>query len=1226
MLFAYGQQKEERGRAFFRYYPPKEYSASTQNWCFTQADNGLLYFGNNDGVLEFDGTYWNIHPIDNSSTVRSIAIEPATGIIYLGAQSEFGYLKPAPNGELNYQTLTDKIEEENIAFNDVWGTIATDGGVFFSSNEALFYWNGQRLKTWKAPENNPFDRRIFNVNDRLFINQTGKGLMELQGFNLEPVKGLEFLGNDRLAFILPTNRKQLLIGTRSGNIFFWDETKPLAARKTPFIPQWHQFFKEEALYRGVFTEEGQYVFSTITGGVVVVSEDGADVNVLKEQFGIDANVYYANTDRDGDLWICLNKGIIKVEYASALTKWDLSSVQVIRHQGEVYSATGKSFYHLNKERNRFERIGNKGEQTWQAMSFSIPEKPEPMLWVVDNSGLYEVRSKKLFRVAGITKGLNFLIQDQDDPHIVYTSSNEGLVIIKYENGSWKQIKTVPVNSLLRNLQQAPDGSLWAGTYNTGYVHIQEPLSEEPTVKIYFDKSYNIPLDALNECFVWRLDDRLIFVNGAGAFNWNGSTFEPDSRFEDYFRFASSRHLLHVGSQGNYIWVSGENSRETPIARAKILPDGSWQWELVTDLQRIPESLESFLMLEEDGRVWISNSEGIFLYDPRDEHQVKPLLPLLIREVRAKDSVIHVGNGTATLKSPRIPSENNSLIFRYSVPFFESEQGNLYQYQLIGVDEDWSAWTDETKKEYINLWEGEYTFQVRARNAFGQESEVTYFTFRVLPPWYRSWWAYVIYLAATALAIWLVIQGNTQRVRRKNRMLEEIVAERTHKIQEQTGQLRAQKEEVERAYENVKTLSDIGQQITAELNTEMLIRRVYENVNNLMEAEAFGIGVVNRDRQQLEFRGFIEKGEELPFSADRFADKDSLAVICYQGQKEIIINEMDTEIGAYLGEQKAKIRAGEKPLSLIYLPLVVEDTCLGVLTVQSFQPNAYTDRDITLLRTLASYVAIALANARMYGNIQTENRKTTDSLRYAQTIQNAILPPTQELSQIGKDYFVIFRPRDIVSGDFYWALETDGCWFVAVVDCTGHGVPGAFMSMIGHSLLNEIINERHVLQPVKILEELNRELRTALRQEDGANEDGMDIALCRLERQIVTEEVLLTFSGAGQSLFYYEKDEGVLSQISGERKSIGGRQRNKRPYKEHRLLLAPGSSFYIYSDGIVDQNNPKGDKFGTNQLRALLERIADLPMNEQFTHVNTALNNHQQEMEQRDDITFLGVRI
>lgn len=1226
-------QKVERGRPFFRYYPPKEYSAGTQNWCFAQSESGLLYFGNNAGLLEYDGANWKTHSIPGASTIRSLSIDEEEKIIYIGAQSEFGYFTAEPGGKLVYTSLVEEIQESELAFNDVWGTVVTPGGAFFSSNEALFYWNGDKLKTWKAPSEKLFDRRIFYVHDRLFINQQKVGLLELRGFTLEPVVGLEDLGTKRLAFVLPASKRRLLIGTREGEVFFWDESRPKGERKMPFAKEWHKLFKSDYLYRGTVSESGKYVFSLITGGAFVIGEDGKNPDILKEQFGVESSVYFAGTDRENDLWICLNKGIIKADYASALTRWDKETgleghpVTTIRHKGQIYTTTGNSLYRLNAK-NTFERIGNKGQQTWDALSFSIPERAEPFLWFADNSGLYEVRGNQIVNVAGVRDNTNNLIQDRNDPHLIYVASNKGVKVLKYESGRWRVNKDIPVESLVRKIVQADDGSIWAGTYNSGYIHIQDPLSENPSTTVYNDDKYGISPDDLHECYVWHVGGELLFTNRAGVFTWNGEQFLPDPRFDDYFKFASSKHIFYVGQQQNYIWVSGYNSRSTPIARAQMMPDGSWEWQLVSDLQRLPESLENFLFLEPSGKVWVNNSEGVFLFNPQEEKEEHPLPSVFIREVRANDSLIYEGNGLATeiQKKVRVPAEDNSLMFRYALPFFENEQGNQYQYQLSGIDEGWSEWTTDTKKEYINLFEGEYTFRVRARNVFNQTSEESYYTFRVLPPPYRTWWAYALYILLLGGLIWLIIRGNTQRVRRKNRMLEEMVAERTHKIQEQTGELRQQKEEIEKAYENVKILSEIGQQITAELQTEALIKRVYENVNNLMEAEAFGIGVINQERQQLEFRGFIEKGEELPFSADRLVDKDSLAVVCYKNQQEILLNDFETESDQYLKNQPPKVRAGEKPSSLIYLPLVVQEVSLGVLTVQSFRTNAYSERDITFLRTLASYVSIAISNARMYGNIQTENRRTTDSLRYAQTIQNAILPPEQELNQLGRDHFVIYRPRDIVSGDFYWALETDGYWFVAVVDCTGHGVPGAFMSMIGHSMLNEIINERHVLEPVRILEELNRELRIALRQEDGANEDGMDISLCRLENQIITDEVVLTFAGAGQSLFYHDTTQEELKQLRGEHKSIGGRQRSKRPFRQHEIKLPPHSTFYIYSDGIVDQNDPEGKKFGTRKLERLLRQVAPLEMSLQFTAVNKALNEHQQEMEQRDDITLLAIEV
>lgn len=263
----------------------------------------------------------------------------------------------------------------------------------------------------------------------------------------------------------------------------------------------------------------------------------------------------------------------------------------------------------------------------------------------------------------------------------------------------------------------------------------------------------------------------------------------------------------------------------------------------------------------------------------------------------------------------------------------------------------------------------------------------------------------------------------------------------------------------------------------------------------------------------------------------------------------------------------------------------------------------------------------------YKIIERNSQKILDSIRYAKTIQQIILPPEHILQDFFKDYFLIYKPKDMVSGDFYWALKIENKIFVAVVDCTGHGVPGAFMSMIGHTLLYRIIKLKGVYQPARILELLHLEIRIVLKQKQSNNLDGMDMCICVLERienkhfEPVTKVV---FTGARRPLYYFANDS--LEILDGDRKAIGGQQIAQKSFQSQALILHEGDAIYLTTDGLVDQNNIKRKKFGENQFSRLLEKNARLKMREQKQIIEKALENHQEGTEQRDDITILGIRI
>jgi serine phosphatase RsbU (regulator of sigma subunit) len=265
-------------------------------------------------------------------------------------------------------------------------------------------------------------------------------------------------------------------------------------------------------------------------------------------------------------------------------------------------------------------------------------------------------------------------------------------------------------------------------------------------------------------------------------------------------------------------------------------------------------------------------------------------------------------------------------------------------------------------------------------------------------------------------------------------------------------------------------------------------------------------------------------------------------------------------------------------------------------------------------------------------IETKNRHIIDSIRYAQKIQQAMLPSKEKMARELTDYFVVFKPKDIVSGDFYWFNVVENQYFIAVADCTGHGVPGALLSMIGYLMLNEAINEKRILDPARALSYLHRGFRSVLKQELNLEDnntydtyDGMDVGLCRIDLKVGK----ITFAGAGHSLFLVK--DSKLIEIKGNRKSIGGRQREEiRSFTNHQIDFSDIDQkeimIYMATDGFADQHNPGNQKFGTRRLRKFLQDYAHLDTSRQRETLLKALETHQVNEEQRDDITVIGIRL
>ena len=278
----------------------------------------------------------------------------------------------------------------------------------------------------------------------------------------------------------------------------------------------------------------------------------------------------------------------------------------------------------------------------------------------------------------------------------------------------------------------------------------------------------------------------------------------------------------------------------------------------------------------------------------------------------------------------------------------------------------------------------------------------------------------------------------------------------------------------------------------------------------------------------------------------------------------------------------------------------------------------------------------------YEEIEVKNKDITDSINYSKRIQDASLSPKELKYKLFPHAFVLFKPKDIVSGDFYWFAEKNGKRLIASCDCTGHGVPGALMSMIGNNILNRIVNEKGITSPDEILNQLHKEVRKALNQGDhSGSKDGMDIALV-----IFNNESEIEFAGAQRPLWIIKKEDDAglkiendtsqqlinknyqLVEIKADKFSIGGAQsETERVFTKHKISLAKGDSIYIFTDGFVDQfGGTDGKKFMSKRFKDLLLVNYARPMMEQEKIMHNTLETWKGSIEQVDDILVIGIKI
>jgi signal transduction histidine kinase len=352
--------------------------------------------------------------------------------------------------------------------------------------------------------------------------------------------------------------------------------------------------------------------------------------------------------------------------------------------------------------------------------------------------------------------------------------------------------------------------------------------------------------------------------------------------------------------------------------------------------------------------------------------------LLRKVIVGENSLIFGGvdvpeTGKSGHSGPGLDYVNNALRFEFAAPSYQSENENQFQTFLEGFDNSWSTWRSESKKDYTNLPQGNYVFHVRAKNVYDHLSKESVYEFEILSPWYKSWLAYFFYVIVLAAGVFLIDRMQRRRILTRERGKSQLreVELRAQAAEAQSKALLAENERKS----NLELLSEIGKAITGSLDFETIFYNLYENVNRLVDASIFGVGIYHPEEQMIAYNLAIEKGKRYePYTRDT-KDKNQFPVWCLDNRKPVFINDITTEYSKYINtykEKRTELEDGtisEDPVSLIYLPLIVQDKILGVITIQSFEKNAYTEQHLNILQNLAAYTSIALDNANAYRQLQ-----------------------------------------------------------------------------------------------------------------------------------------------------------------------------------------------------------------------------------------------------------------
>ena len=983
-----GSQPRYAGMPLVHNYPAKEYGGDLQSWSMVRDHRGLLYVGTGGvSIHQFDGAVWRRIAIPSDVT-RCLTVD-SDGRIWVGLRGDFGYLEPDARGTLKYVSLLEKVPADQRTFSDVWQIVNTRGATYFRAFEQLFRWDGAHMHVWTSP--NRF-QALSEVRGHIFTAQTGIGIEEIVGDELRPSPGGAALSQSTKLLLYPWDNNRILISARAEGVYLYD-----GQTVSPLHTAVDDYLKENQIYTSSLLADGGICVNTLRGGSVILEHDGSLRRIIAPDSGLLSEaVYTSYQDDEGALWLGLGPGIARVELNSPISIFsqrEFSSIAFFG--GSMYggAATGGGalFQFVADPRTGSVVVKPLKSAVTQAFKLMVFHDPSPgghdQLLAATGGGIMRVEGEQVLPVLPAALGANDsaydVYQSRKFPDRIYIGRNSSVSSIRWQGGKWIDegiVTNAPYGT--QSIMEDPDGTVWAGTLDAGTVlRFESPSSglSKSKMEVLTQKD-GLPPGSFNVSLV---AGQLFAVpqTAPGMYRWDAAAhrFVRDDRFWLKVDDARPSSLLWQHPNGDVWSTTFANGIERLGVFHRTL-DGGFQLDENSIRQLSTFSVANFQEGEAGGTV-IAANEGVVAFSAQAKGESRLPFSALVRSVRPSSGDILFG-GDAGAVPGQVSYEHNSLRFVFGAPVFGNESETLYQYFLEGADKEWNEWDKQHEANYSGLGPGDYKFRVRARSFDGRTSEEGDYSFTVLPPWYRTNLAYALFGFALLFAIvggrrGLVLHEREKARRQREALeaqakaLEETVAERTREIREQAQEIATQKDRIQHAYETVELLSDIGREITASLDLDTILFKLYERVNQLLDAGIFGVGLYRPDKHVIEYTLAIENGKRYtPYTRDT-KDKNQFAVWCIDHRKPVLLNDVENEYSKYIAEYKhvgwtlEDGTVARPPASMIYLPLVAQDRVLGVISVQSFRRNAYTEHHIGLLENLASYTTIALDNAGAY---------------------------------------------------------------------------------------------------------------------------------------------------------------------------------------------------------------------------------------------------------------------
>lgn len=796
-LICFHSHANEHGIPFYHYFSGKDYDGGMQNYSISQNKYGIIYSANNFGLLEYDGGTWERYALPNSTKIRDIFIEK-NGRIYVAGQGQLGYFRPNQKGLLEFISWVPKLPLEHQNIEEVWKVFKFNDDYVFCSFYAVFIFdkNGDLKKTIEAKGN---FQSFHQSNQQLYLQDNEAGLLRVSndGSTIMMVEPAVF-ENVVISGILENNPGQMNFYLANGKVLYFSSQR--VQETTVFKDQ-----KVNSINTILRLKNGNIAVGTQYQGVFIFTDSGDLVLHMDKQNGLRNNTILSLfEDVIGNLWMGHNNGISFLELRLPFRVFGRDSgingtgYSAVQFKDDIYLGTNIHVKRINRNSPDFTDVAN---TDGQAYSFALVDND---LLLAHNQGAYIIKGDKASPIDGTDGVWNFLPLAQN-PNYLLAGTYSGIALFEKVNDTYKYVRRLKgFNESSRLIQQDDQGNIWMSHGYKGIFKLT--LSEnlqEIEAKFYGNKE-GLPTNLLNS--VWKVGGKLLFTTEFGLYHYNPSTdkFEKETLINSYFNDNILITSLVEDPLGNIFFIG---SNEIGVLEKQL--DGTYikSTQLFNRLLLLLNDDLQNVSLLRTNEVMFAAKEGFIWYKKNLNEVVPPSYPTFIRSVYIRglsDSLIVIGKNLDLMeerfgletkgKNLVLPYKNSDIRFEFSNSIPNSQESTLFRVRLDGLEENFGDWASKSDKEYTNLREGVYVFYVQSKDVYGQIADSVPFTFTILPPWYRTNFAYFFYILGSLMLLITFIKRVDKKYQKKTKI---ITAQQREELQQKASDLEQSKQELER---------------------------------------------------------------------------------------------------------------------------------------------------------------------------------------------------------------------------------------------------------------------------------------------------------------------------------------------------------------------------------------------------------------------------------------------